>query len=183
MDTATNTTKWVLDPAHSEILFKVKHLMITNVKGEFKNFTATILSQGKDFSKAKVSAVIDTTSIFTNAPDRDKHLKSADFFEVEKYPEILFEETSLTKLEEDNYELKGMLTIKGVSIEVSLDVEFGGFATDPYGQEKAGFSVSGKFNRKQWGLTWNASLEAGGVLVSDEVRINAEVQFIKQSEK
>ena len=85
MDTATNTTKWVLDPAHSEILFKVKHLMITNVKGEFKNFTATILSQGKDFSKAKVSAVIDTASIFTNAPDRDKHLKSADFFEVEKF--------------------------------------------------------------------------------------------------
>lgn len=180
MDTTT-TTKWVLDPSHSEILFKVKHLMITNVKGEFKKFNATILSNGKDFSKAKVSVNIDATSIDTNAADRDKHLKSADFFEVEKYPEIRFEETSLTKLDEDNYELKGMLTIKGVSIEVSLDVEFGGFVKDMYGQDKAGFSVSGKFSRKQWGLNWNASLEAGGVLVSDEVRINAEVQFIKQA--
>lgn len=173
-------TKWTLDPSHSELLFKVRHLMITNVKGEFRKFDASILSEGQDFSKAKVSATIETASIFTNSTDRDNHLKSADFFDVENYKELTFEGTSFKQLDEENYELKGMLTMKGVSKEITLDVEFGGFITDPYGQEKAGFSVSGKFNRKDWGLNWNAALETGGVMVSEEVRINGELQFLKQ---
>ncbi len=173
-------TKWTLDPSHSELLFKVRHLMITNVKGEFRKFNATILSEGQDFSKAKVSASIEAASIFTNSTDRDNHLKSADFFDAENYKELTFEGTSFKQLDEENYELKGMLTMKGVSKEITLDVEFGGFITDPYGQEKAGFSVSGKFNRKDWGLNWNAALETGGVMVSEEVRINGELQFTMQ---
>lgn len=178
--TTTTSTRWTIDPSHSELLFKVRHLMITNVKGEFRKFDATILSEGQDFSKAKVSATIDASSIFTNSTDRDNHLKSADFFDVETNKEITFEGTSFNQLDEENYELKGMLTMKGISKEITLDVEFGGLITDPYGQQKAGFSVTGKFNRKDWGLNWNAALETGGVMVSDEVRINAELQFLKQ---
>lgn len=179
LDKSTTAT-WAIDPMHSEILFKVRHLMITNVKGEFRKFSANIISEGIDFSKAKVTANVDAASIFTNSADRDTHLKSADFFDAEKFKEILFEGTSFTKLDEENYQLKGMLTMKGVSKEIALEVEFGGFITDTYGQEKAGFSVSGKINRKDWGLNWNAALETGGVMVSEEVRINAELQFVKQ---
>lgn len=176
-----NQTKWVLDPTHSEIVFKIKHLMITNVKGEFRSFNAEVISAGEDFSRAKVTATIDPSSIFTNNTDRDAHLQSADFFDVAQFSEIKFEGTGFEKLDDDNYTLKGNLTMKGVSKEVTFDVEFGGLVTDPYGQHKAGFSLSGKINRKDWGLNWNAALEAGGVMVSDEVRINAEVQFVKQA--
>ncbi len=176
-----NSTKWVLDPTHSELTFKVKHLMISSVKGEFRNFNATINAAGADFSKATVSVNIQAGSIFTNNDDRDGHLKSADFFDAENHKEISFTGTSLTKLDDENYQLKGNLSIKGVTKEVSLDVEFGGVNKDPWGNEKAGFSLSGKINRKDWGLNWNAALETGGVLVSDEVKINAEVQFVKQA--
>lgn len=154
--------------------------MITNVKGEFRSFNASLESVGTDFSKASVTATVDADSIFTNNTDRDNHLKSADFFDVENYKELTFEGTSFTKLDDDNYQLKGNLTIKGFTKEITLDVEFGGIAKDPWGNEKAGFSISGKINRKDWGLNWNAALEAGGVMVSDEVRINGEVQFVKQ---
>lgn len=177
----TSKTTWELDPTHSELTFKVKHLMISNVKGEFRNFNATVESDGQDFSNAKVSAVIDAGSIDTNNADRDKHLKSADFFDAEQHNQITFESTELTKLDEDNYQLKGMLGMKGGKKEIVLDVDFGGFMKDPYGNEKAGFSISGKINRKDWGLNWNAALETGGVMVSDEVRLNAEVQFVKQA--
>jgi polyisoprenoid-binding protein YceI len=180
MSTTETRTTWAIDPTHSELLFKVKHLMITNVKGEFRNFNVSLESVGTDFSKAKVSATVEADSIFTNNTDRDNHLKSADFFDVENHKELTFEGTSFTKLDEDNYQLKGNLTIKGVAKEITLDVEFGGIAKDPWGNEKAGFSLSGKINRKDWGLNWNAALEAGGVMVSDEVRINGEVQFVKQ---
>lgn len=176
-----NSTKWVLDPTHSELTFKVKHLMISSVKGEFRNFNATINAVGADFSKATVSVNIQAGSIFTNNDDRDGHLKSADFFDAENHKEINFTGTSFTKLDDENYQLKGNLSIKGVTKEVSLDVEFGGVNKDPWGNEKAGFSLSGKINRKDWGLNWNAALETGGVLVSDEVKINAEVQFVKQA--
>jgi len=180
MSTTETRTKWAIDPTHSELLFKVKHLMITNVKGEFRTFNASLESIGTDFSKAKVSATVEAGSIFTNNTDRDNHLRSADFFDVENHKELTFEGTSFTKLDEDNYQLKGNLTIKGISKEITLDVEFGGIAKDPWGNEKAGFSLSGKINRKDWGLNWNAALEAGGVMVSDEVRINGEIQFVKQ---
>ena len=176
---AGTTTKWVIDPTHSEITFRVKHLMITNVKGEFRKFTAEIA--GEDFTKASIKATIDAGSIFTNEDKRDEHLRSADFFDAESYPELTFEGKSLTKKSDEDYVLAGILTIKGVSKEVAFDVEFGGIMKDPWGNEKAGFSLSGKINRKDWGLNWNAALETGGVLVSEEVRINAEVQFVKQS--
>ena len=182
METAVSTkTKWTIDPTHSEIIFKVKHLMITYVKGEFRKFTGNISAEGNDFSKASINATIDASSIFTNEDNRDGHLKSADFFDVENYPEITFTGTSFKKIDEENYQLKGVLTIKGVSKEIALDVEFGGINKDPWGNEKAGFSINGKINRKDWGLNWNAALETGGVLVSDEVKISAEVQFVKQA--
>lgn len=174
-------TKWVLDPAHSELIFRVRHLMITNVKGEFRNFDVSVESDGSDFSNAMVSVTIDADSISTNNADRDAHLKSADFFDTESHEKITFESTELNKLDEENYQLKGILSIKGTNKELVLDVDFGGFIKDPYGNEKAGFSVSGKFNRKDWGLNWNAALETGGVMVSDEVRLSAEIQIIKQA--
>ncbi len=179
---ATGTkTKWVLDNTHSELTFRVKHLMITNVKGEFRKFSAELESAGEDFSKAAVNVTIDAASIFTNEDQRDGHLKGADFFDVANYPELTFKGTSLKKVDDENYKLTGTLTIKGVSKEVTLDVEFGGVNKDPWGNQKAGFSLSGKINRKDWGLNWNAALETGGVLVSEEVKIAAEVQFVKQA--
>jgi len=174
----TNAT-WVLDPAHSELTFKVKHLMIANVKGEFRKFSSTIT--GESVENSKVVTVVDAASLFTNEENRDNHLRSADFFDVENHPEILFESVSFRKLDEENYSLVGMLTIKGIGREVKLDVEFGGINKDPWGNEKAGFSFNGKINRKDWGLNWNAALETGGVLVSDEVRISGEVQFVRQA--
>jgi len=177
----SNKTKWALDPAHSELIFRVRHLMISNVKGEFQKFDVSIESDGNDFKDAKVSVTIDANSISTNNADRDAHLRSADFFDTENHQKLTFESTELNKLDEDNYQLKGLLSIKGTSKEVVLDVDFGGFMKDPYGNEKAGFSISGKFNRKDWGLNWNATLEAGGLMVSDEVRLNAEIQIVKQA--
>lgn len=174
-------TKWVLDPAHSELIFRVRHLMISNVKGEFQKFDVAIESDGADFNNANISVSIDAGSISTNNADRDAHLRNADFFDTENHQKITFESTELNKLDEDNYQLKGLLTIKGTSKEVVLDVDFGGFVKDPYGNEKAGFSISGKFNRKDWGLNWNATLETGGLMVSDEVRLNAEIQIVKQA--
>lgn len=174
-----NNHTWVLDPTHSELTFKVKHLMITNVKGEFRKFEAAI--DGEDFTKAKITVTIDVSSIDTNNADRDGHLKSPDFFDAPQFPSITFEGTSFTKKDEENYVLKGNLTLKGVTKEVSLDVEFGGANKDPWGNEKAGFSVSGKINRDEFNLNWNAALESGGVLVSHEVKIHAELQFVKQA--
>ncbi|MFT0715319.1 YceI family protein [Flagellimonas lutimaris] len=172
-----SNTIWNLDPTHSELTFKVKHLMISNVKGEFTKFNATI--EGDTFENSKITATVDAASVFTNNTDRDGHLKSADFFEVETYPSLKFESTSITKEDEGEYTLIGELTIKGTTKTVELDVEFGGYMKDPYGNQKAGFSIEGKINRKDFGLNWNAALETGGVLVSDDVKITAEVQFAK----
>jgi polyisoprenoid-binding protein YceI len=183
METTVKTstkTKWVLDPTHSELVFKVKHLMITNVKGEFRKFNAEIESDGKDFTNASIKATIDASSIFTNEDNRDGHLKSADFFDVENYKELAFVGTSFTRKGEDEYQLNGKLTIKGVTKDVTFTVEFGGVTKDPWGNEKAGFSLNGKINRTDFGLNWNAALETGGVLVSEEVKISAEVQFVKK---
>lgn len=174
-----NATTWVLDPAHSELTFKVKHMMIANVKGSFNNFSVEV--DGNDILTSSVLVKIDTSSIDTNNIDRDNHLKSVDFFDVENNKEILFKSTSLKQKDGNEYELKGMLTIKGISKEITLDVEFGGINKDPWGNDKAGFTVEGKINRKEWGLNWNAALETGGVLVSDEVKIAAEIQFAKQA--
>ncbi len=180
METLTaKKTKWVLDLSHSELNFKVKHLMIANVKGEFRKFEAE--ADGEDFVTSSVLVTIDASSIFTNDDARDAHLKSADFFDVENHKEITFKSTSLKKTDNENYKLTGQLMMKGVSKKVTLDVEFGGTNKDPWGNEKAAFSLNGVINRKDWGLNWNAALETGGVLVSDEVRISGDIQFVKKS--
>lgn len=173
-------TVWVLDPVHSELTFKVKHMMISNVKGHFKTFKVNVT--GDDILKSVVTVAIDTTTIDTGSEQRDTHLKSADFFDVENHPEMTFHSTSIEQDDDDDeFVMKGMLTIKGISKEIELEVEFGGVNKDPWGNEKAGYSVEGKINRKDWGLNWNAALETGGLLVSDEVKITGEIQFVKQS--
>ena len=153
--------------------------MITSIRGEFRKFNIELCSRGSDFSDASMNAVIEADSVFTNNDERDGHLRSADFFDAQNFKQLKFKGTSFEKLDDENYKLNGLLTIKGISKEVFLEVEFGGIKTDPDGNEKAGFSVAGKINRKDWGLSWNAALQAGGVLVSDDVKMNAEMQFIK----
>ncbi|SFI13311.1 YceI family protein [Halpernia frigidisoli] len=168
-------TTWKLDPAHSEITFKVKHMMISNVKGNFQTFDAEVQSEDDSFKNAKTTATIQTDSVYTNNSDRDQHLKGADFFDAEANPTITFSTDSL------NDEITGHLTLNGVTKPIQLDVDFGGINVDPYGQTKAGFSFDGKINRKDFGLVWNAALETGGVMVSDEVKISGDLQFIKQA--
>lgn len=171
-------TKWTLDPAHSEVTFKVKHMMITNVTGLLTDYTVEALSEGDDFSKAEVTFTGKLNSINTGNEQRDGHLRSADFFDVEKNPDVTFKSSNCSK-DGDDIKLKGNLTIKGITKPITLDVEFGGIGKDPWGNTKAGFTVSGKLNRKDFGLNWNATLETGGVLVGEEVKIACEIQLIK----
>ena len=166
-------TKWNLDPTHSEITFKVRHMMISNVKGEFNNFNVDLDSEDDNFKNVKAHAVIDTDSISTNNTDRDNHLKSAEFFNAEQHPKITFDANSL------NNDITGNITINGVTKPIELEVDFGGINVDPWGQTKAGFSFEGKIKRSDFGLNWNAALEAGGVMVSDDVKIAGELQFVK----
>lgn len=170
-----------IDAAHSEITFKVKHLMITNVTGSFTKFDATLESSKEGFTDAKISFNADVTSISTNNEQRDGHLKSDDFFAAEKFPALTFNSSSLKKISDEEYKLIGDLTIRDVTKQIELDVEFGGTATDPWGQVKSGFEISGKINRKDFGLVWTATTEAGGIVVSDEVKLNLSVQMIKQA--
>jgi len=182
METQTiATTKWNLDPTHSEIGFKVKHMMITNVSGSFGKFDVQVKTDGNDFTTANIAFDADLDSISTGNTDRDNHLKSADFFDATKYPRLKFTSSELVKKDEDSYTLHGDLAIRDVVRPVKLDVEFGGIGKDPWGNEKAGFTISGKINRTDYNLNWNAALETGGVLVSEEVKLYAEVQLIKQA--
>lgn len=174
------TTKWILDPTHSELGFKIKHLMITNVSGSFKNFTAEVKTEEADFSTAQINLSADMASIFTNNEQRDAHLLNADFFEVEKHPELKFKSTKVEKKDSDTYILYGELTMKGVTKPVKLNVEYNGVTKDPWGGERAGFAVSGKINRNEWGVNFNGVLETGGVILSDEVKINSEIELVKQ---
>ncbi len=176
-----STTKWALDPTHSEINFKIKHMMISNVTGSFTNFNVTAETDGDNFSNSKVSFTTDVNSINTNNEQRDGHLKSGDFFDTEKYPQITFEGTKFEKASNDEYALHGNLTIRDVTKPVSLKVDFGGIAKDPYGNIKAGFTLDGKINRKDFGLTWNAATEAGGLLVGEDLKVQAEIQLVKQA--
>lgn len=171
---------WVLDPMHSEIQFKVKHLMITTVTGYFKSFDAKATTEGDDFSTASISFNADINSIDTNNEQRDGHLKSGDFFDAASHPKMTFENGKLTG-SADEFTLNGDLTIRGTTKPVKLNVEFGGIAVDGYGQTKAGFTLSGKISRKEFGLVWDMVTEAGSVVVSDDVRINAEIQLTKQA--
>ena len=175
------TTKWGLDPMHSEINFKVKHMMIANVTGGFTKFDVNATTEGDEFSKAKINFTADINSINTNNEQRDGHLKSADFFDAEKFPQIKFESTSLNKKSDDEFQMNGNLTIKDVTKPVSLQVNFGGIGKDPYGNTKAGFTIEGKINRKDFGLNWNAALETGGMLVGEELKIQSEIQLAKQA--
>lgn len=175
------TTKWGLDPMHSEINFKVKHMMIANVTGGFTKFNVNAVTEGDDFSKAKIDFIADVDSITTHNEQRDGHLKSPDFFDANKFPNVKFESTSMVKKNDDEFHLNGNLTIKGVTKPVSLNVNFGGIGKDPYGNTKAGFTIEGKINRKDFGLNWNAALETGGVLVGEELKIHSEIQLTKQN--
>lgn len=152
--------------------------MISHVTGEFQRFDGHLISSNEDFDKAKIEETVDSKSIYTNNLERDKHLRSMDFFDTDLYKDLKFRGTAFEKLDEKNYKLMGLLTIKGITKEVKLEADYGGVMTDPQGQEKAGFSVTGKINRKDWGLKWNVNLGNGGVLVGGEVRINGEFQFI-----
>jgi polyisoprenoid-binding protein YceI len=174
-------TNWNLDPAHSEITFKVKHMMIANVTGSFQKYDTKVQTNGDDFASASISFTADTATIDTANADRDNHLKSADFFDAAKYSQIKFTSTKLEKKGGDEFVLHGDLTIKDVTKPVKLDVEFGGIGKDPWGNEKAGFTLTGKIKRTDFGLNWNAALEAGGVLVSEDVKIQAELQLVKQA--
>ncbi|RSK37151.1 YceI family protein [Hymenobacter metallilatus] len=174
------TTKWVLDPMHSEVQFKIKHLVISTVTGAFKQFDGSAETEGDTFDNAQVRMSLDVNSIDTNQEQRDQHLKADDFFAVATFPHITFESTSLAKSGSD-YKLTGNLTIKDVTKPVTLDVEYGGTATDFYGNTKAGFEVSGKINRKDFGLTWEGITEAGSIVVGEDVKLLASVQFAKQA--
>lgn len=176
----SNLATWALDPTHSEAQFKVKHLVISTVTGTFKSFEGSFESENEDFEGAAISFSLDTNSIDTNQEQRDGHLKSGDFFDVENYPKITFKSTSFTKKKGDDYKLVGDLTIKDVTKSVELEVELGGIAVDPYGNTKAGFEVSGKINRKDFGLTWSAITEAGAVVVGEDIKLQFNVQFVKQ---
>ncbi|WP_299670288.1 YceI family protein [uncultured Polaribacter sp.] len=168
-------TKWNVDAAHSEIGFKAKHMMISTVKGAFEEFDASLETESEDFKNANFSFTAQVASINTKNKDRDTHLKSEDFFNAATYPQMSFESTSY-----DGEELVGNLTIKDVTKEVRLSMDFNGVAVDPYGQTKAGFEITGKINRKDFGLTWNAVTEAGSIVVSDTVQMAIDLQFIKE---
>lgn len=175
-----STTKWTVDPTHSEIGFKVKHMMFTNVSGKFTKFDASATTQGDHFENASFDFSGEIDSVSTGNADRDGHLLSADFFDAAQFPKITFASTSFDKKNEGEYTLNGNLSLHGVTKPVSLDVEFGGIAKDPWGNTKAGFTITGKINRKDFGLNWNSALETGGVLVGEEVKLAIELQFIKQ---
>ncbi|HEU4551849.1 MAG TPA: YceI family protein [Chitinophaga sp.] len=175
------TTKWVLDPAHSMIGFKIRHLMITNVSGHFNKFSLEAETEDEDFTTAKAVFTADTASITTGNEDRDRHLRSPEFFDDHAFPQIKFVPTKYEPVDNDgSYNITGDLTIRDVTKTVKLGVEFGGVVKDPWGNHRAGFTVSGKINRKDFGLNWSAVTEAGGVVVGDDVRINCEIELVKQ---
>ncbi|MBC7903524.1 MAG: YceI family protein [Gemmatimonadaceae bacterium] len=175
------SVKWKIDPSHSEIQFKVKHLMITTVTGYFKTFDLEVETASEDFNTASsIVFTADIDSLDTNSAQRDTHLKSNDFFNAESFKQLRFVGKSYSG-DKESAKLTGDVTIRETTKPLTLNVEFGGIVVDPYGQTKAGFTVSGKINRKDFGLTWNAVTEAGNVVVSDEIKIHAEIQLIKQA--
>lgn len=172
--------RWMLDKANSQIQFMVKHMMITTVTGGFSEFDGAVETEEKDFSSAKISFVADTASVFTGNAGRDTHVKSSDFFDIVKYPQLKFVSSKVEKLDDNHFRLYGNMTIKEVTKEIEADVKFAGFVKDPWGKEKAGFIIAGSINRKDFGLKWNVITEAGNILVGEEARISCEVQLIEQ---
>jgi polyisoprenoid-binding protein YceI len=172
-------TTWNIDPTHSEVQFKVKHLVISTVTGAFKKFSGSIEADGENFDGAKASFNLDVDSIDTNQADRDGHLKSDDFFAAAQHPFISFKNGVLKKKSAESYTLTGDLTVRDVTKSVTLDVEFGGIMKDPWGNIKAGFELNGKINRKDFGLSWSALTEAGGMVVGDDVKLHLNVEVVK----
>jgi polyisoprenoid-binding protein YceI len=179
-EVTTPVTTWNIDPVHSNAQFKVKHMMISNVKGEFTAITGTLKLDGESTTRSQVEASIDATSINTRDAQRDGHLKSADFFDVEKFPALTFKSTRITKKKDDELSVIGDLTIHGVTRSVTFAVEdLSAPSKDPWGNTRLGLSATTRINRKDFGLTWNTALETGGILVGDDVTITLDVQFIK----
>ena len=175
------TTNWSIDPMHSDVQFKIKHLVISTVTGSFKKFSGEATTEGENFDNAVINFSIDAESVDTNQEMRDGHLKNADFFDVEKYPAITFKSTSFKKTSGEDYKLMGNLTIKDITKPVELDVEYGGTEKDGYGNQKFGFEVTGKINRKDFGLTYNAVTEAGGLTIGEDVKLVANIQVAKKA--
>jgi len=176
----TATTTWVIDPLHSEVMFKVKHLVISTVTGSFSKFEGTAVTSEDSFENAKINFEIAVDSIHTGQEQRDLHLKNGDFFEAETFPKIIFQSVSFIKTGSDNYVLKGNLTLKGVTKEVALTAEYGGIEKDHYGNTKAGFEISGTINRREFGVSYNALTETGGLALGENVKLSANIQLAKQ---
>ena len=174
------TNKWVIDPTHSEIQFKIKHLMISTVSGQFNQIEGAAETEGDDFTSAKARFSADIDSISTNNEQRDEHLKNGDFFDAENYPQLTFETERVQKAGDDDYKINGILTMRGVSKSIVLDAEFGGITQDPWGNTRAGFELSGKINRKDFGVSFGMLTETGGIALGEEVKLVASVQFVKQ---
>lgn len=172
--------KYTIDAAHSDIAFKVKHLMISTASGHFKKFDATLEVDEEDLANAKVTFEADVDSIDTKHADRDAHLKSDDFFNAEEYPKVTFRSTKIEKVSNDEFKMSGDLTIRDVTKPIELKVEYNGKTTDPWGKERMGFEVTGKINRKEYGLKWSAVTEAGGLVLADDVKLSMNVEMIKQ---
>ncbi|MEX2600858.1 MAG: YceI family protein [Balneolaceae bacterium] len=182
MSATLTATKWTVDPAHSEVGFKVKHLVISTVTGEFGSFDATLETEGEGFEGATASFEADINSISTGNEDRDAHLKSSDFFDAENHPKLTFQSTSFEKVSDNKYKVTGDLAIRGTTKELTLDVVHGGTVEDPYGNTKAGFEITGTINRKEFGLEWNAVTEAGNVVVGDKVTLQLDIQLTAEND-
>lgn len=173
------TTKWTLDLTHSELNFKIRHLMISNVSGAFTDFQVEMVTEDEDISTGTIRLLAKMDSVTTKNAQRDEHLRSADFFEVSKYPELKFVSTKIVKQDEENFDLYGNMTMKGITKPVTLHVEHSGITNDPWGGERAGFNITGKINRTDWGVTFNSVLETGGVALAEEIKIFSEIQMVK----
>jgi polyisoprenoid-binding protein YceI len=174
-------TEWAFDKSHSNVSFSVVHMLISETEGTFKTFDGKVITEGDSFENAQISLTVDLNSVDTDNEKRDNHLKSDDFFNTEKFPEMIFKGKKFTKVDDKNYELLGDLTIRDVTKEVKLDVVLNGFITDPWGNNRAGFKLTGELNRFDYGLKWNKVMEAGGFIVSETVTINANIELIQQS--
>ena len=183
--TSATRTTWQLDPTHSSVEFAVKHMMMTTVRGRFKEIAATLTGDRDHPQDAGVEATLQTASIDTGVGDRDAHLRSGDFFDAEKFPTITFRSSRVEnapKQEGDRFRVTGQLTIRDTTMDVTLDCEYLGRGTDPWGKTRAGFSFRTEIDRGEWGLKWNQAIETGGVLVANKVRVEGEVQFVRDGE-
>ncbi|PJB00337.1 MAG: polyisoprenoid-binding protein [Ignavibacteriales bacterium CG_4_9_14_3_um_filter_30_11] len=181
--TLAQTSEWKIDKSHSKIGFTVTHLLISEVDGIFNDFQGTITTNNNNFENALIEFTLKANSIYTDNTKRDNHLKSADFFDADKFPEINFKSTSFTKVEGNNYKLIGDFTMKGITKQIELNVVLGGTIKDTRGNERAGFKISGKINRFDYGLNWNSLLESGGAVVSKEVELNCKIELVKQKDE